>query len=283
MPPKHIDGRKKAEDILRANSGRNWTTKTEIFSSSQLAEIEECEKDENGEYTGKASVRLLSTPGVRKHCIIPVFAGQSFWFGGLPQPGTLCLVSWLPLGIGIITAIYPFSFRQLIRVRALQDLIPGEILIQSATGILKEDQKPAGKILLDRDGGVTLQNNTEDEENKGKIVLGNPGGDNGLSSESNPNDEISGEEIAIQLSVGDTKINITKSGSVIINAEKIFIGDGNSHKKLATEDFVDDIYNKHTHAAGAMAVPGVGPVTGITTVPTLSGSSAHLTSKTKAE
>ena len=275
--PTYINPQKESEKFIQDRSRLAERTSNRIFASSHLATITECEKNKDGQYTGRAVVELLTTPGVRSHCLLPISCGQSYWFGTIPPIGTMCLVSWLPMGVGIITAIYPASFRRLIDKRDLQDIAPGELLLQASSGQRSDDQQQEARALFDRHGRITL----ETRDGDARVVIGDPGLENGLA-DLETEDEIAGEDIALQLSVGDTIINVTKDGSVIINANKIYLGSGDDHKRLATEDFVDNVYNKHTHVPGTYTTPS-GSVVGVSGAPIAKGTDDHLTEKTVAK
>lgn len=343
--PQFINVRGKAEDILKADSQMQLRTVNRIFDSIHLAKIIECEKNEDGEYTGKATVQLLTTGGIRKNCIIPVPAGQSMWNGGLPQAGTMCTLGWLPMGVGIILAIYPFHFRRLIENRNLQNLEPGELFFQASSGVTKEEQEAEGKILLDRHGRIMLQR----KEGDATIIIGDPSEANGLVTES-AEDEGTGENTLLRIESNDAKINLTengsvsilqgdtkvtlKSGNITIEGENVDVngdegvnvdglnvdikGDASVNvegatinlrgavsiqggtvglsspsinisasdslemaspdgKRLATEDFVFDIFNSHKHGPGTFNVPGSGNVIGESEGPDPTADSAHLT------
>jgi len=276
--PTYINPRAESEKFIQDRAGFVNKTSNRIFASTHLATIVECERNTEGEYTGRATVELLSTPGVRRHCLLPIPCGQSYWFGTMPPAGSMCLISWLPMGIGIITAIYPISFRRMVSDRHLQNIEPGELLLQASSGQRTDEQQQEGRALFDRNGRITL----ETRDGDARIVLGDPGLANGLAN-LETQDEITTENIALQLSVGNTVINVTQDGSVVIDADKIYLGSGSRHKKLATEDFVENVYNSHVHLNGTYSVPGAGAVVGASSVPNQTGNDTHLTEKTVAK
>lgn len=269
------DPEDESAEMVLAGFRKNEDMKNDVYGSAQLGKILEYEKAPNGEYTGRVRVELVSTPGQRQHVLIPVPSGLDFWVGGMPPPGSLGLVVWLPMGIPAIAAFYPLNFRNLIATRSLVNLIPGELLLQASSGVTRDEQQREGRALFDRHGRITLETRTGV-----RIILGDPGLANGLV-EADSDDSITGEQVALQIAVGDTVINVTEDGSVSIDAEKIRLG--GEGRKLATEDFVNDIYNSHTHTQGTYVVPGAGAVAGISGAPIQSGTDSHLTEKTKAE
>lgn len=280
--------RELADELFEDYTGLNEKRQNNIFNSIHLGVIEECEKDKEGNYNGKATVRLVTTPGVRTRCLIPVPSGQAFWFGGFPPAGSLCQVAWLPLGVAIITAIYPFNYRTLLNFKRFVEMVPGEVMVQACSGVLKEEQKAAGRMLFDRHGRIEL----ETVEGSARVVLGDPGLANGLTALESDEPE-TGQKTILRIQAGNATINITDQENVVIRtgdgAKIVMEGDDititcdrlktvvTDGKRLATEDFVLNIYNSHTHTAGAM-VSGGNPVTGVSGAPISKGTNNHLTS-----
>jgi len=282
------DPRGLADELFEDYTGLNERRQNNIFNSIHLGVIEECEKDKDGAYNGKATVRLVSTPGVRTRCLLPIPSGQSYWVGGFPPAGSLCQVAWLPLGVAIVTAFYPFNYRTLVGFKRFIDLVPGEVMVQACSGVLKEEQKAAGRCLFDRHGRIHL----ETVGGTARIVLGDPGLANGLTALESEDSE-TGEKTILRIQAGGATINITDQENVVIRS-----GDGakivmkgneitvtcdrlqtvvTNGKRLATEDFVLNVYNSHTHTAGAM-VSGGNLVTGVSGAPISKGTDNHLTS-----
>lgn len=314
------DPQDEAEDILIGGFRKNERYLTNIFSSNHLGIIDSCETNKDGDYTGRARVTLVTTPGVRQNCLIPIPSGQSFFCGGVPPAGSLCQVSWLPNGVAVITAIYPISLRDLIDVRELHDIIPGEILLQASSGISKEEQVSQGRLFLDRHGRIIV----ETKDGTAKITLGDPGLPNNLS-DADSEDSETGEKTLLRIESGDAVINLTENsnitiknsyGKVVLEGNRMTISNdaridiaaptiivsgattisGSSisisssgelnlqapgGKRLATEDFVLGVYNRHTHQAGALVTTGGDGVVGITATPVQQGSSSHLTDEAR--
>lgn len=300
-----IDTREQAEAALESVIRVNERLQNNIFNSVHLGIIEECEKDANGNYNGKATVRLVSTPGVRTRCLMPVPSGQSFWFGGFPPAGSLCQVAWLPLGVAIITAFYPLNYRTLVNVERFIDVIPGEILMQGCSGVLKEEQTPTARGLFDRHGRIHF----ETKDGTARIVLGDPGLLNGLA-DLDSTDLQTGEKTLLRIQSGSALINITEESNISIDTSDahVVIKDGvlsisadrvnvvapdirveatdnlqievDGGKRLATEDFVVDVYNRHSHPPGSFTTAG-GNVVGFSGNPIPEGDSGDMTTKVK--
>jgi len=209
-----FNAREMADELLEDVTRLNERRQNNIFNSVHLGVIEECEKDKDGAYNGKATVRLVSTPGVRTRCLLPVPSGQSYWFGGFPPAGSLCQVAWLPLGVAIVTAIYPFNYRTLVNFERFIDLVPGEVMVQACSGVLKEEQKAAGRGLFDRHGRIHL----ETVGGTARIVLGDPGLANGLTTLESEDSE-TGEKTVLRIQAGNATINITDQESIVIRNE----------------------------------------------------------------
>ncbi len=217
------------------------------FVQIHLAKITKIEKDDNGRSTGRVTVQLLTMPGggVRVQVLIPVPSSQYWFAGGLPPINTLVTIGWLPQGIAIILAYHMHGFRQLVDIKNLPELVPGELFLRAEVteteelppgiaGPPESVQAPGGTIFLDTNGDVTIQ-----DKNKNTTVK--------LDSAGN--------------------VTVTASTKVTVNAPVVHLG-GEDGKKLLTEDFLST-FNAHIHkgvttGVGTSLEPAI-PATGDTT------------------
>jgi hypothetical protein len=228
---------------FRANSREN------PYLKSHLGQIVKVERDDEGKLTGRATVHILTLPknSMRVSVLMPITASQYMFFGGLPPENTLCLLSWLPQGIGVITAYYPMKWREMINASRWPDLAAGEIYVQSEVrrnGLAA----PGATIRLDADGNVTIQ-----DEQKNSTITMNVSGEITIESS---------EKVTVQ------------SSRVTVESGDVNLG-GESGKQLVTQDFLTDVFNSHTHT-------GVQTGAGATSTP-LPVATAQFTLKTKSE
>lgn len=217
------------------------------FVQIHLAQITKIEKDDQGRFTGRVAVDLLTMPGggTRVQVLVPLPASQNWFVGGIPPINTLCTLGFLPQGVAVILAYHMHGLRQLIDVKGLPDLQPGEIYLQSE---VTENSLPAagGTVYLDQNGDVTIQ-----DKNKNTIItLDNTG------------------NVTITAS---TKVTVN-APEATINADEVHLG-GESGNKLVDDTFIT-FFNTHIHTATGPTAP--------TTMPTIA-STGHTTDKTKAE
>jgi hypothetical protein len=243
-PTVHQTTDKLATDELRKYLGGRQRTRENPYLKTQLAQIIRIETDEDGNYTGRATVELLTMLGVRASVIMPITSSQYMFFGGLPPENTLCTVGWMPQGVGVILNYYPIKYTQLVKENRIRDLEKGEVLLQAE---LTENgaQRAGATVLLDKEGQVIVK-----DMNETVTITVSPTGN-----------------VTIQ---ADADVIINADTKVTLNCNNVNLG-GEAGKNLVTDDFISH-FNSHTHSGvttggGTSATPVI-PSTGDTTTKT---------------
>jgi hypothetical protein len=226
-------GMKRSERELQSYFRPSDRMRDNPYIKIHLAEITKIELNENGRPTGRATVRLLTLPGVRSSVLMPVPSSQYWFHGSLPPINTLVSVGWLPQNIAIILNYYPLNLKQLKEKKDLPDLETGEIYMraqikQGTTNV------PGGTIFLDKDGAVVLK----DKDEKTTVAMD-----------------------------ADGNVTINADTKVTVNCSEVNLG-GEAGEKLVKESFISR-FNSHTHTgvttgAGTSGTP-VSPSSGDTT------------------
>ena len=243
-PTVHQTADKLATDELRKYLGGRQRGYSNPYLSTQLGQITKIETDDDGKYTGRATVEMLTMPGVRESVLMPIISSQYMFFGGLPPINTLCTVGWMPMGVGVILNYYPMKYNQMLKENRFQELETGEVLLQAE---LTEGgvQRAGATVLLDKEGQVVVK----DKDETVTITVSPTG------------------NVTIQ---ADADVIINADTKVTLNCDNVHLG-GEAGKNLVTDDFISH-FNSHTHkgvttGGGTSAAPVI-PSTGDTTTKT---------------
>lgn len=120
--------------------------------------------DENGNPipTGLLNISFLERTGTREKVpfVIPI-AGNTQFFGGIPEVGTTCVVGWRQRDMPIIIGFLPYGLANVTSLReTVPNIIPGEVYLQSSIltqNITGEfDNYRGARIWLDRYGRIRM-------------------------------------------------------------------------------------------------------------------------------